>query len=46
MYSAYLVQYVKKLFGEKVEESGEEHGLDVGNELGLSDQPVKSGTLL
>ena len=32
--------------GEKVEEAGEEHALDVRYQLGLTNQPVQSGRLL
>ena len=42
----YLVKDVKKLPGEEVEEPGEQHGLDVGDQLRLADQPVQTSTLL
>ena len=29
-----------------MQQPGEEHGLDVGDELGLPDQPVQAGALL
>ena len=45
-FSRYLVEYVQELPGQEEEEAGKEHGLDVGDELRLADQPVQPGTLL
>ncbi len=41
-----LVQRRQDSQGEEAEQPGEEHGLDVGDELGLANQAVEAGRLL
>ena len=41
-----LVKHGQELLGQEVEEAGEQHRLDVGDQLGLADQPVQAGALL